>query len=104
MHEVFVLSGTQETQSVLTFIKWLARNLNCRIYEGKKMVVLKIGSEHFQVVFKTMSSSTYTQMKNLRNTVYGEMKSKSQTRRAFAPPDGLGPAGPPCPRHVHVCV
>lgn len=89
---------------MLTLTKWLARSLNCRIYKGKEMAILKISSEPFQVVLKSMSSSTYTQMKNLINTVYGEIKSKSQTRRASAPPDGLAPAGPPCPRRVSVCV
>lgn len=43
-------------------------------------------------------------MKNLTNAVYGDIKSKSQTRREFAPPDGLGPAGPPCPQHVLLCA
>lgn len=68
------------------------------------MAVLKIHSGPFRVVFKTMSSSTYIQMKNLTNAVYGEIKSKSQTRREFAPPDGLGPAGLPCPQRVLLCV
>ena len=64
------------------------------------MAVLKISSEPFQVVFKTMSSLTYIQMKNLINAVYGEIKSKSQTRGAFTPLDELGPAGPPGPQRV----
>lgn len=68
------------------------------------MAVLKIHSGPLRVVFKMMSSSTYIQMKNLTNAVYEEIKSKSQTRRESAPPDGLGPAGPPCPQRVLLYV
>ena len=65
--------------NVFMFIKWLARNLNCRIYEGKKK---KLFWKSVLNVFRLVSKQwtlPLIQIKNLRNTVYGEIKSKLQT-------------------------
>lgn len=41
MHDAFNVELNRVNPNVFILIKWLVRNLNCRIYEGKKMVVFE---------------------------------------------------------------
>lgn len=75
-------------------IKCLLETLTVE-FTKEKMAVLKIR------LFSKQWTLPLVQIKNLVNSVCGELRSKSQTRRAFAPPDGLGPGPPP---HTQVCT